>query len=88
MADLLTRLGRKLSIELVFGSALRHGFRVLTGLRLEDGRHLDREVIDEAGQQTPAGAMHDDWSRVLSILADAAQEPGALDGIVKVVETI
>jgi hypothetical protein len=80
-ADLLTRLGRKLSIEIVFGSALRHGFRVLTGLRLEDGRHLDREVIDEAGQQTPAGAMHDDWSRVLSILADAAQEPGALDGI-------
>jgi hypothetical protein len=80
-ADLLPRLGRKLSIELVFGSALRRGFRVLTGLRLEDGRHLDREVIDKARQQTPAGAMHDDWSRVLSILADAAQEPGALDEI-------
>jgi hypothetical protein len=80
-ADLLPRLGRKLSVELVFGSALRRGFRVLRGLRLEDGRHLDREVIDEARQQAPTGAMHDDWSRVLSILADAAQEPGALDDI-------
>jgi hypothetical protein len=80
-ADLLSRLGRKLSIELVFGSMLRRGFRVLKGLRLEDGRHLDREVIDEARQQTPTGALHDDWSRVLSILADAAQEPGELDGI-------
>ena len=80
-ADLLPRLGRKLSVELVFGSALRRGFRVLRGLRLEDGRHLDREVIDEARQQAPEGAMHDDWSRVLSILADAAQEPGALDDI-------
>ena len=80
-ADLMPRLGRKLSIELVFGSAVRRGFRVLTGLRLEDGRHLDPEVIDEARQQTPTGAMHDDWSRVLSILADAAQEPGALDDI-------
>ena len=80
-ADLLPRLGRKLSIELVFGSAVRRGFRILTGLRLEDGRHMDPEVIDEARQQTPTGAMHDDWSRVLSILADAAKEPGALDDI-------
>jgi hypothetical protein len=80
-ADLLPRLGRKLSIELVFGSSLKRGFRVLEGLRLEDGRRLDSEVIDEARQQVPAGARHDDWSRVLSILADAAREPGALDGI-------
>jgi hypothetical protein len=80
-ADLLPRLGRKLSIELVFGSALKRGFRVLAGLRLEDGRRLDRAVIDEASRQAPAGAMHDDWSRVLSILADAADEPGALDDI-------
>jgi hypothetical protein len=80
-AGLLPRLGRKLSIELVFGSSLKRGFRVLAGLRLEDGRHLDRAVIDEARRQAPAGAMHDDWSRVLSILAAAAQEPGALDDI-------
>jgi hypothetical protein len=80
-ADLLPRLGRKLSIELVFGSSLKRGFRVLEGLRLEDGRRLDREMIDEARQQTPGGAMHDDWSGVLSILAVAAQEPGALDDI-------
>ena len=80
-ADLLPRLGRKLSIELVFGSSLKRGFRVLEGLRLEDGRRLDLAVIDEARQQAPAGAMHDDWSRVLSVLADAAQQPGALDDI-------
>lgn len=80
-ADLLPRLGRKLSIELVFGSSLTRGFRVLGGLRLQDGRRLDSEVIDEARQQVPAGAMHDDWSRVLSILANAAKQPGALDDI-------
>lgn len=80
-ADLLTRLGRKLSVELVFGSGLRRGFRVLKGLRLEDGRRLDREVIEAAREQTPTGVLHADWSRVLSILADAAQDPGALDAI-------
>jgi hypothetical protein len=80
-ADLLTRLGRKLSAELVFGSGLRRGFRVLQGLRLEDGRRLDREVIEEAQEQTPTGALHADWSCVLSILAYAAQDPGALDAI-------
>lgn len=79
--DRLPRLGRKLSIELVFGSSLKRGFRVLAGLRLEDGRHLDRAAIDQASQQAPAGAMHDDWSMVLSVLADAAQQPGALDEI-------
>ncbi len=79
--DLLTRLGRKLSVELVFGSGLRRGFRVLKGLRLADGRRLDREVIEEAWEQTPTGVLHADWSRVLSILANAAQEPGALDAI-------
>ena len=80
-AELLTRLGRKLSAELVFGSGLRRGFRVLKGLRLEDGRRLDREVIEEAREQTPTGAWHADWSRVLSILANAAQERGELDAI-------
>ena len=79
-ADLLARLGRKLSIELVFGSALTRGFRLLKGVRLEDGRRLDQEAIEEAQRQTPAGALHDDWQRVLSILA-AAQEPRALDDI-------
>jgi hypothetical protein len=80
-ADLLTRLGRKLSVELVFGSGLRRGFRVLKGLRLEDGRRLDQEVIEEAREQTPTGVLHADWSRVLSILANAVQEEGALDAI-------
>lgn len=79
-ADLLARLGRKLSIELVFGSALTRGFQLLKGVRLEDGRRLDQEAIEEAQRQTPVGALHDDWQRVLSILA-AAQEPRALNDI-------
>jgi hypothetical protein len=89
-ADLVARLGRKLSIELVFRDAMMHGFSLLGGIRLDDGRHLDKEAIVEAQRQMPAGAHHDDWHRVLSILADAAQDPGALDGIVfwEVVEVL
>jgi hypothetical protein len=79
--DLLARLGRKLSLELVFGSALTRGFRLLKGVRLEDGRRLDAEAIEKAQQQTPTGALHEDWQRALSILADAAQQPRALDDI-------
>ena len=89
-ADLVTGLGRKLSIELVFGNAMMHGFSLLQGIRLDDGRRLDREAVEEAQLQIPAGAHHDDWYRILSILSDAAQEPGALDGIVfwEVVEVL
>lgn len=80
--DLVARLGRKLSIELVFGNAMAYGFSLLEGIRLNDGRRLDRQAIEEAQRQIPAGPHQDNWHRVLSILADAAQEPGALDDIV------
>jgi hypothetical protein len=81
-APLVASLGRKLSIELIFDTTMPHGFRLLTGLRLDDGRRLDREAIEEAQRQTPEDADHYDQHRVLSMLADAAQQPQALDDIV------
>src|SRR5580693_3612694 len=81
-ADLVARLGRKLSIELVFGNTATWSFHLLTGIRLDNGRELDREAIEEARRQTPADADHDDQQHVLSILANAARQPQALDGIV------
>jgi hypothetical protein len=81
-ADLLKKLGRKLSIELVFGDDIKDGFGVLEGIRLEDGRRLDREAIEAARQRVPTGVHHEDWNRILSILADAARDTGALDDIV------
>jgi hypothetical protein len=69
--DCVARLGRKLSMELVFDNAA-YGFRLLGGLRLDDGRRLDKEAIEEAVSQIPLSVDHDDWQRVLSILADAA----------------
>ena len=80
--DLVARLGRKLSIELVFDNAVVRGFSLLGGMRLSDACGLDRDAIEAAKRQTPAGAHYEDWYRVLSILADAAQEPRALDDIV------
>lgn len=80
-ADLVLRLGRKLSVELVFGSA-KVGFRLLDGLRLDDGRLLDEKVIADARRRIPAGANRDDMERVLSILAEVAREPGGLDAVV------
>src|ERR1700733_13608721 len=43
--DCVARLGRKLSMELVFDNAA-YGFRLLGGLRLDDGRRLDKEAIE------------------------------------------
>jgi hypothetical protein len=79
--DCVARLGRKLSMELVFDNAA-YGFRLLGGLRLDDGRRLDKEAIEEAVSQIPLSVDHDDWQRVLSILADAAPEPEVLEEIV------
>jgi len=78
--DCVARLGRKLSLELVFGNA-KYGFRLLDGLRLDDERKLDGEAIEEARRQVPA-INRDDSQRVLSVLAEAAQQPGRLDEIV------
>jgi hypothetical protein len=79
--ECVARLGRKLSIELVFGNSMG-GFSILDGLQLDDGRRPDRDVIEEARRQTPADAAGDDWQRVLSVLADAAGEQRGLDDIV------
>ena len=79
--DCVLRLGRKLSMELVFDKAA-YEFRLLGGLRLEDGRRLDKEAIEEAADQIPLSVDHDDWERVLTILVDAAPEPEALEEIV------
>jgi hypothetical protein len=81
-AALVARLGRKLSIELVFDNTLPPGSHLLNGLRLDDGRRLDPEAIEEARRQIPEDAEHYDQYRVLSILGDAAQQPQALDDIV------
>ena len=81
-ADAIARLGRKLSIELVFGDGIKDGFSLLHGIRLDDGRPFDREAIEKALQRTPPAAHREDWKRVLSVLSDAAQEPWILDDIV------
>jgi hypothetical protein len=89
-ADAIARLGHKLSIELVFGNSMKGSLSVLGGVRLEDGRGLDPEAIEEALLRTPPNAHRDDWNRVLSVLAEAAREPGTLDDIVfwEVVEVL
>ena len=79
--DSVVRLGRKLSIELVFGRT-QFSFRLLDGLRFADGNHLDAEVIAEAARRLPESVNHDERERILSILADAASHPGVLDEIV------
>lgn len=81
-ADLLAKLGRKLSVELVFGDELKDGLSLLDGIRVGDGRRLDREAVEQARQRTPTGAHHEDQNRILSILADAAREPRVLGDIV------
>lgn len=88
--DVIARLGRKLSIELVFGNDVRDGFSILGGMRLSNGRRLGPEAIEEALRRTPPAAHREDWNRALSILADAAQEPPTLDDIVfwEVVEVL
>ena len=88
--DAIARLGRKLSIELVFGNGMKDGFGILGGMRLDDGRRLDRAAIEEALCRTPPAAHREDWDLALSVLADAAQEPGTLDDVIfwEVVEVL
>jgi hypothetical protein len=80
--DLLAKLGRKLSVELVFGDELKDGLSLLDGIQVGDGRRLDREAVEQARQRSSADAHHEDQNRILSILADAAREPGVLGDIV------
>ena len=88
--DAVARLGRKLSIELVFGNDMKGDFSLLGGIQLDDGRRLDGEAIEEALRRTPPGAHREDWNHVLSILADSAREHGTLDDVVfwEVVEVL
>jgi hypothetical protein len=81
-ANAVARLGHKLSIELVFGNGVKDCLSLLGGIRLDDGRHLNGEAIEEALRRTPPRSHREDWNSVLSILAEAALEPGALDDIV------
>ena len=89
-ANAVARLGHKLSIELVFGSGIKDSLSLLGGIRLDDGRRLDLEAIEEAWQRTPPDAHREDWNSVLSILTEAARDPGTLDDIVfwEVVEVL
>lgn len=81
-AEILERLGHKLSVELVFGDGIADGFSLLGGIRLGNGRRLNQEAVEEALGRTPPAARHGDWKRALSVLADSAREQGALDDIV------
>ena len=79
--DCVARLGRKLSMELVFDDA-DYVFHLLGGLRLEDGRRLDLEMIEGASRDIPLSVNRDDWQRVLSVLAVAALKPQVIEDIV------
>ena len=79
--DCVARLGRKLSMELVFDDAA-YVFHLLGGLRLADGRRLDLATIEDANSDIPLSVNHDDWQRVLSVLADAALKPQVIEDIV------
>jgi hypothetical protein len=80
-ADWVVRLGRKLSVELVFGNT-KSGFHLLDGLQLDDGRYLDEKAIEDARGQITASANREDMERVLSVLAEVAGEPRGLDAVV------
>jgi hypothetical protein len=79
--DSVARLGRKLSMDLVFDNTA-YVFHLLDGLRLDDGRRLDREAIEEAGREIPLSVNHHDWERILCVLADAAEKPQVIDDVV------
>ena len=55
LAEHVRQLSKRLSAEVVFGDAVRHGFRVLGGFRLADSRRLDEAALDQARRQ--AGAL-------------------------------
>ena len=85
LARLTRQLGKRLSIEVVFGDAVRHGFRVLGGFRLADGRTLDEAALRAARDRTAALPFTDPAKapveNVLAILGTAARQPGGLDAL-------
>ncbi|MGH4010564.1 MAG: hypothetical protein ACRDTH_20800 [Pseudonocardiaceae bacterium] len=85
LLDSVAELRLQLSIEVVFGSALTYGFRLLGGVRLDDGRRLDRQSLDDAALQVerlPDGTDRILRQTIIAELTEAAAEEGALDAIV------
>ena len=85
LAEHVRQLSKRLSAEVVFGDAVRHGFRVLGGFRLADSRRLDEAALDEARRQAGALPYSDPGKatteNVLAILRGAARTPGELDAL-------
>jgi hypothetical protein len=85
LAQHVHQLGKRLSAEVVFGDAVRGGFRVLDGFRLADGRALDEATLNEARGRTAALPYADParapTENVLAILSTAARRPGDLDAL-------
>src|SRR5262249_59607410 len=54
LAGHVRQLSKRLSAEVVFGDAVRRGFRVLGGFRLAGSRRLDEAALDQARRQTDA----------------------------------
>ena len=77
LARLTRQLGKRLSTEVVFGDAVRDGFRVLNGFRLADGRTLDEAALRAARNRTAALPFTDPAKapveNVLAILGTAAR---------------
>jgi hypothetical protein len=85
LAGNVRQLGRRLSTEVVFGDAVRGGFRILDRFRLIDGQALDDAALGKARDRTAATA-HADPARapteeILAILGAAARRPGDLDAL-------
>ena len=85
LAGNVRQLRRRLSTEVVFGDAVRDGFRILDGFRLTDGQGLDDAALGQARDRTAARA-HADPARapteeILAILSAAARRPGDLDAL-------
>lgn len=81
----VAELKLQLSIEVVFGSALAYGFRLLDGVKVDDGRRLDRQSLDEVAAQLerlPDGRDRTLRQTIIAELTQAAADEGALDAIV------
>jgi hypothetical protein len=83
LAQNARQLGLRLSTEVLFGDAVRGGFRVLDGFRLASGRGLDEAALRAARDRT-AVLPHADPARapteaILAILGVAARRPSDLD---------
>ena len=86
LADLtqqLQSLRFQLSTEVVFGDAVRSGFRVLAGFQLADGRPLTETAINDARRRVDALPFHDPAKtpaeNVLAILSSMTRQPGELE---------